>query len=139
VNYLLDTCVLSELVRPKPNAHLTEWLLSIPSDSAYLSVLTVGEVMKGVEKLPDSKRKNSLVSSYAALLNDYRDRILPVDMAVSEAWGNIQAQSEKSGTPMAAIDGLLAATAWVHKLLMVTRNEKDFPPSCVSLFNPWQT
>lgn len=94
--------------------------------------------MKGIEKLPESKRKNRLVRSYAALLNDYQDRILPVDMAISEAWGNIQAQSEKSGTPMPAIDGLLAATAYVHKLLVVTRNEKDFPPSCVRLLNPWE-
>ncbi len=74
---------------------------------------------------------------YATLLTDYQDRILPVDLAISEAWGKIQAQSEKLGTPMATIDGLLAATAMVRKLLVVTRNEKDFLPSCVSLLNPW--
>jgi len=138
VNYLLDTCVLSELVRPKPNAHLTEWLVSIPPDAAFLSVLTVGEVRKGIEKLPNSKKKKRLALWYATLLNDYRDRILPIDLAISEAWGNIQAQSEKSGTPMATIDGLLAATALVHRLLVVTRNEKDFLPSFVSILNPWR-
>jgi len=137
VNYLLDTCVLSELVKPHPNVTVIAWLASIPPETAFISVLTIGEVRKGIEKLPMSKKKVSLTQWLTTLLEDYHERILPIDLAISEAWGIIQATAEKAGTPMSTIDGLLAATASVHQFVIVTRNEADFLPSHLPLLNPW--
>ena len=137
MKYLLDTCVLSELVKPIPHLAVVEWLTAVSSDSLFISVITIGELRKGVVKLPESKKKVRLTLWLTTLMDEYRDRILPIDMTVSEQWGMMQATAEQAGTPVAVIDGLIAATALTHHLTVVTRNEQDFRPSKVSLFNPW--
>ena len=103
----------------------------------YLSVLTIGEIRKGIETLPESNKKVRLTLWLNTLLEDYNDRILPLDISIAEKWGVIQAHAETAGTPMTTIDGLLAATASVHQLVVVTRNTSDFEPSQVSFCNPW--
>jgi len=138
VKYLIDTCVISELVKPEPNPRVTNWLQGAPSDALFLSVLTIGEVKKGLAKLPDSKKKENLTLWLNALLMEYNERILPIDLTVSENWGIIQGNAEKAGTPMSTIDGLIAATASTHNLILVTRNENDFTPCQISLINPWK-
>ncbi|MCI5193571.1 MAG: type II toxin-antitoxin system VapC family toxin [Candidatus Electrothrix sp. AU1_5] len=138
MNYLLDTCVISELVKPRPNTAVTDWLARIPADRLFLCSLTIGELKRGIMRLTDSKKKNRLMMWLETLLADYGDRILPVDRAVAEAWGIMQAQAEDSGQRMSIIDGYIAATASVYQMTVVTRNEGDFSPSHQAILNPWK-
>ncbi len=98
---------------------------------------SVGEVKKGLVKLPESNRRERLTLWLNTLLDDYEDRILPVDLAVCENWGILQGHAEQAGRPMASIDGLLAATAHTHNMTLITRNERDFAPSHIPVVNPW--
>lgn len=138
MRYLLDTRVVSELVKPVPCDTVVGWLAAQHSDTLFLSVLTIGEIGKGLTKLVDSKRKERLTAWLNTLKQAYGDRILPIDPKVCESWGILQGNAEKSGVPMASIGGLIAATACTHHLTMVTRNEKDFAPSNITIVNPWK-
>ena len=138
MKYLLDTCVISELVKPRPNAAVTDWLTRTPADRLFLSSLTIGELKRGVIRLPESKKKSRLMMWLETLLADYGDRILPVDRAVAEAWGIMQARAEDSGKRMSIIDGYIAATASAYQMTVVTRNEGDFSPSHQAILNPWK-
>ncbi|MCI5208745.1 MAG: type II toxin-antitoxin system VapC family toxin [Candidatus Electrothrix sp. ATG2] len=138
MNYLLDTCVISELVKPRPNTAVIGWLARNPADRLFLSSLTIGELKRGITRLPDSKKKNRLMMWLDTLLADYGDRILPVDRSVAEAWGIMQARAEDSGKRMSIIDGYIAATASVYQMTVVTRNEEDFSPSHQAILNPWK-
>ena len=126
MKYLVDTCVISEIVKPCPNKSLLEWLRDTPSDRLYLSVLTIGEIRKGIAKLPSSKKKANLSEWLNTLIEDYKDQILPVDLIVSENWGEMQSSAEKKGLSLPTIDGLIASIARTHNLVLVTRNESDF-------------
>jgi predicted nucleic acid-binding protein len=137
VNYLLDTCVISELVKKSPDKNVLNWLKSTPSENLYLSVITVGEIRKGLSKLPESGRKDSLTKWLNALIEDYKNRILTIDLTVAENWGNLQGKAEKEGNPMPVIDGLIAAIAYTHNLVLVTRNVSDFEPGGIPVKNPW--
>ena len=137
MNYLLDTCVISELVKPTPDTNVIDWINNTPSERLYLSVITIGEVRKGLTKLPDSKRKDLLTNWLNSLLEDYDNRIYPINLTVTENWGIIQGKAEKKGTPMASIDSLIAATAYTYNLVLVTRNVRDFEASNLPLRNPW--
>ena len=138
MKYLLDTCVISELVKPVPNRNVIDWLNDIPSEALFLSVISTGEVRKGLTKIPDSKRKQRLTVWLNTLLEDYKERIFPIDLAIAENWGIIQGNAENAGTPMSSIDGLLAATAYTHNLTLATRNENDFISSKIPIINPWR-
>ncbi len=137
MNYVLDTCVVSELIKPLPAASVVEWLASVPAEHLFLSALTVGELKRGIMKLPDSKKKARLIAWLETLLADYQDRIVSVDVAVAEAWGTLQAQAEAAGQKMAIIDGYIAATASAHQMMIVTRNEDDFAVCRQDVVNPW--
>ena len=137
MRYLLDTCIMSELVKPLPNNQVLEWLNETSSESLFLSVLTIGEVQKGLSKLPKSKKKKQLTAWLSILLQDYKERLLPIDLLVAENWGRIQGEAEKTGTPLSTLDGLIAATAHTYNLTVVTRNESDFKPATVPIVNPW--
>lgn len=138
MKYQLDTCVISELVKPTPKRRVLDWLNATPSEDLFISVLTIGEIRKGLTKLPDSKRKARLTVWLNTLLEEYQERILPVDLIVAENWGVIQGNAEKEGTPMSSIDSLIAATVHTHNLILVTRNESDFIPSQIPITNPWK-
>ncbi len=138
MNYLLDTCVISELVKPRPNTAVTDWLARIPADRLFLSSLTIGELKRGITRLLESKKKSHLMMWLETLLADYSDRILPVDRAVAEAWGIMQARAEDSGQRMSIIDGYITATASAYQMTVVTRNEGDFFPSHQAILNPWK-
>jgi predicted nucleic acid-binding protein len=138
VKYLLDTCVISELVKPAPNRRVVDWLNEVSSKALFLSVITIGEIKKGLTKLPNSKKKERLTVWLNTLLNEYQERILPVDLMVAENWGVLQGNAEMAGTPMSSIDSLLAATTYTHNLTLVTRNESDFVPGITPIINPWK-
>jgi len=137
VNYLLDTCVLSELVKPAPNSNVIIWINGIPSERLFLCSLTIGEIRKGLTKLPESKKKEKLTDWLNTLLENYQDRIHSIDITVAENWGVMQGKAEKKGMPMSSIDSLISATAYTHNLIIVTRNENDFHTSNLSIINPW--
>jgi len=137
MNYLLDTCVISELVKPAPNRKVVVWLNELPSEALFLCAITIGEIRKGLTKLPDSGKKERLTLWLNTLLIEYRERIIPIDLTVCENWGVLQGNAEKAGTPMSSIDGLLAATTYTHNLTLATRNENDFTPANIPIINPW--
>ncbi len=139
MKYLLDTCLISELTKPAPNQGVSDWLRQTPAEHMCLSAITLGEIRKGLHKLAPSRRKNDLSTWFNTLLSDYQNQILPVDLAVAENWGVLQGLAEQAGTPMATLDGLIAATAYTHNLTVATRNERDFLPAQIPLLNPWKT
>ncbi len=136
MGYLIDTNVLSELRKKQPDRKVVTWVQQHPSESLFLSVLTLGEIRKGVEQLPDSVRKLSLLDWLTVELPNYFvGRVLPVNIDVADQWGRLSANA---GRPLAVIDALLAATAMHHHLTLVTRNTKDFADLDVNLLNPWE-
>ena len=138
MKFLLDTCVISELIARQPDSGLLEWIDNIAEERVYLSVITIGEIKKGIEKLPDSKRRSELVGWLEdELLVRFKDRLLPIDLNVMLVWGELTAGLEKKGRRMPAIDSLIAAIAAQGALSVVTRNETDFEHSGVPVINPW--
>ena len=140
MRYLLDTCVISELVSKRPNLHVVQWIDSIDSERVFLSVITVGEIKKGIEKLPDSARKQTLrVWLEDELMARFQGRILPIDTAAMLMWGELTAKLEQQGRKMPAIDSLIAAIALHEGAALVTRNEEDFRHTGVEIVNPWKS
>ncbi|PID75215.1 MAG: VapC toxin family PIN domain ribonuclease [Deltaproteobacteria bacterium] len=139
MRFLLDTCVISELSKKKPTPCVVKWISSVDENNLFISALTIGEIYKGIEKLPDSVQKSTL---YLWLTDDleerFHNRILSFDAATAAVWGTMQAQSELAGKPMPIIDGQIAATGSHHNLIVVTRNISDMKISGVSLYNPWE-
>lgn len=134
--FLLDTNIISELVRPRPDARVQHWISATDEELMHLSVLTLGEIRKGIVALKDPSRRVALETWLDSdLAIRFRGRILPVDGAVADRWGRIAAHAG-ARTPLPVIDGLLAATALHHNLTFVTRNTKDVDAVGVPLFNP---
>jgi len=135
VSYLLDTNVLSELRRKSPNSGVVEWFAKRPATTLYLSVLTLGELRKGVDGLTDTARRASLLDWLETDLPAYfTGRILPIDVHVADRWGRILAVP---GRTLPAIDSLIGATAAHYGLSLVTRNIKDFSGFGLDVINPW--
>lgn len=136
--FLLDTNCISELIRPRPERRVVEWIEATNEALLHLSVLTLGEIRKGVAELPRDVRRTRLESWLEIELQGrFAGRILAVDAAVANRWGVLAAESKRRGKPLAVIDGLLAATALQHDLTVVTRNAPDFVQVNVPVFNPW--
>jgi tRNA(fMet)-specific endonuclease VapC len=139
MRYLLDTCVVSELVARDPNQQVIDWIDGVDPEAIYLSVITIGEIRKGIEKLADSKRKSMLQQWLEdELLVRFSGRILPIDSGVMLTWGQMIGRLELSGKKMAAMDSLIAAIVSHGNLILVTRNEGDFQHSGVQIVNPWK-
>ena len=139
MNYLLDTCVISELIKPKPNSKVVKWLRSCRDENLFLSVLTIGEIQKGISKLPDSRKRNNLQKWMdAELILRFDRRILGIDFKIAQKWGEIQASAEITGTKMPVIDSLIAAIGLIHDLTIVTRDTSGMEKSGAKLFNPWK-
>ena len=139
MKYLLDTCVISEMIRQKPSISVVEWVRNRDEDDLYISVLTIGELHNGIEKLSDTIRKRHLHGWVEKdLASRFLGRILEVDLNVAIEWGKIQGRAQRAGKSMPAIDALIAATGIVHNLIVVTRNIADMKESGASLSNPWE-
>lgn len=135
MSYLLDTNILSETFKEKPSLHVIEWYNAVPSDSLFISVLTLGEIRKAIEKLNIGKRKSELILWLEHQLPSWFDnRILAITQEVADRWGYLCAHSKKT---LPAIDGLLASTALTHNLKFVTRNIKDFDLAGLEVINPF--
>ena len=135
MSYLIDTNVLSELRRKEPNPRVVAWLQARPRQSLFLSVLTLGEIREGLERVPEPARKQALLDWLEVELPNYFvGRVLAIDAATADRWGRLMAQAAR---PLPAIDALLAATALHNDLALVTRNTKDFAGLDVPLINPW--
>ncbi len=135
---LLDTNVLSEVQRPAPSPKVLSWLDTIDEDRAFISVASIAELRRGIALLEDGRRRAALAAWLAHDLPErFAGRTLPIDHSVAERWGDLMAQSRRTGVALSVMDGFFAATALANNLMLVTRNVKDFAVFGVRLLNPW--
>jgi len=138
MNYLLDTCFVSELIKARSDKNVIDWIEALEEERLFLSVLTLGEIEKGIAKLPLSLRKSNLKTWLEQdLVLRFENRILNITPEITRCWGDLQGELEKQGKPMPIVDGLIATTALVHDLILVTRNVSDVERSGVSILNVW--
>lgn len=136
--YLIDTNVISELIKPAPEANVVVWARKISPLEQYLSVLTLGELEKAIALLPSSTRRLQLTEwARTELPRQFLERVLPIDAKVATAWGELSAAGQAGGRRVPVIDGLLVATALAHRLTLVTRNVSDCAGRGVPVFDPW--
>ena len=136
--YLVDTNILSELTKPTP-APPVENFLRQSKDRVFVSVFSIGEIRKGIASLPVSNRRATLEDWLDnEIMPWFRDRVLPVTLAIAEHWGDLAAQLKAKGRSRPVVDAVLAATAFKHDLVLVTRNVKDFEDLGVTILNPWE-
>ena len=139
MKYLLDTCVISELIKKKPEKKVVSWISEIREKHLFLSVFTIGEIYKGICKLPEGKKKIKLLNWLNVTLNKrFKNRILDFDIPIAKKWGEIQGHSELMGKPISIIDSLISATAIVYNIVLVTINTRDMEYSGAILLNPWE-
>jgi toxin FitB len=136
--FLLDTSVLSEPMRPRPDPRVVGWIDSCDEALLFVSVLTLGEIRKGLASLPIGSRRSQVESWLADVREWFAGRILSVDEGIADRWGSVTAAARKLGRGVPAVDTLLAATALHHNLVLVTRNTGEVAGTGVSIFNPWQ-
>ena len=134
---LLDTCVLSELYKPEPLVTIYEAVNNVPDEHLFISVITMGEIGKGIALLPDGQRKQALLKWFTNIEYEYSERLFLTSGGRPAIWGKITAKAQQEGYVIHASDGLIAATALQHGLHLMTRNVKDFEPTHVMLINPW--
>jgi toxin FitB len=138
VRYLVDTCIISELVRKRPHKGVVAWVRRQDEPALFLSVLTFGEIEKGIAKLEDGARKEQLRNWVDHdLRRRFGGRVLPFDYEAACRWGRISGAAERAGSRIPVVDGMLAATALIHGLTLVTRNATDVAPCGVPVLNPW--
>lgn len=138
MNFLLDTCTISEPKQKKPNEKVLEWLDAQDEAKLYLSVLTIGEIKKGITRLDSSRKKVALEKWLDALRVRFSRRILPLTEKTFLVWGKIYGDLERHRFVLPAFDSLLEATALEHDFIFVTRNVKNFQQSQITILNPWE-
>lgn len=136
MNYLLDTCVISELTAKTPSRQVITWIDMVDDERLFLSVITIGEIERGIARLPESKRREVLHNwLHAELFARFQNHILPLSVDVMVTWGRLTAY----GRTLPAVDSMIAALANHHNLTLVTRNVKDFEGVDVQMINPWDS
>ena len=139
MKYLLDTCLISELVKKEPNPAVVNWLDGQDEQKLFLSVLNLGELQKGISKLPGGAKKDELQAWVALdLVERFTGRILEIDLETALSWGKLQGEAEQAGEKLPVMDALIAATAAAHGLVVVTRNVKDMERCGARVCNPWE-
>ena len=134
---LLDTCVISEVARPEPDARVMAWFEQLPDEELRLSVISVGEIQRGIDLLDPGARRDGLQVWLDGLVRSFGDRILDIDEPVARLWGTLGARARRAGNPKPPIDLLLAATSLHHRAVLATRNIADFEGTDVMLVDPW--
>ena len=138
MRYLLDTNVISELVARQPDQAVSTWIEALDQTAVYLSVITIGEIHRGIERLPESAKRDRLRAWLRDdLLVRFADRIVTIDVGVMLAWGSMVARLISEGRPLSGMDSLIAAQAIHHGYSLVTRNKSDFRGTGVNVMNPW--
>jgi toxin FitB len=137
MNYLLDTCFISELRKPEPKQSVTDWFSAVDEHCLYISALTIGEIRYGIALLTDDRKKKDLQAWLSRIEESFAELILPVDEIVAKKWGDMRACLQAKGVSISVVDGLLAATCYTNRLTLVTRNEKDFSATGIDIINPW--
>lgn len=138
MKYLLDTCLISELIKKEPNPAVVSWLDEQDEQKLFLSVLNLGELQKGISKLPEGTKKEELQAWVALdLVERFTGRILELDLETALCWGRLQGEAEQAGEKLPVMDSLIAATAAAHGLIVVTRNVRDIERCRVKVCNPW--
>jgi predicted nucleic acid-binding protein len=138
VTWLLDTNVVSEWTKPRPNPGVVAWLAEADEDRVFISVITMAELRHGIERLAAGSRRRRLDEWLRDELTlRFEGRILAVSVPVADTWGHLMARREAAGQPMSTMDAFIAATAVAHDLTLVTRNVADFEGSVKAIINPW--
>ncbi|MBN1962884.1 MAG: type II toxin-antitoxin system VapC family toxin [Deltaproteobacteria bacterium] len=138
MKYLLDTCVISEMIKKHPNKNIVTWIKNSDEDAIFLSVLTIGEIQKDISRLNDKQRCLQIQRWLDVDLKErFTQKILPISVEVALTWGEIEAKALAIGKPIPSIDGLIAATALTHNLTLVTRNVKDIKETGVKFLDLW--
>lgn len=137
--YLLDTNFVSELVRIQPKPSVAAWLDVADESLLYISVLTLGEIRKGLAEMPQGKRRTQLETWLESLRARFADRTLVIDSTIADRWGLLAAEAKLAGRALSVVDGLLAATALHHGFTLVSRNVRDFAHLHVPTLNPWES
>ena len=138
MSFLLDTNVVSEWARERPNEGVVAWLAAIDEDRVFLSVVTLAELRHGIQRLADGSRRRRLDTWLKdELAPRFEGRLLAIDPPVADRWGEIVAEREAAGLPIGVMDAFIAATARVHQLTLVTRNDSDFKATVKEIVNPW--
>jgi predicted nucleic acid-binding protein len=140
VKLLIDTNVLSEVRRPSPDVRVLSWLEELDEDRAFISVVSIAEIRRGIALMSDGRRREALAQWLAEdLPQRFDQRVLPVDQPVALAWGDLMGVTKRSGRGLSSMDGLIAATAIAGELALATRNTKDFEGFGIELVDPWTT
>ncbi len=138
MSFLLDTCAISELTKPDPNAGLMRWYQVTDETDLYLSVISLGEIQRSIAVLADSKKKRALVQWVQTdLVHRFTERILPFGLEEAIQWGTLLSSAQRKGKPAPVVDAMIAATAVQHDLAVVTRNTRDFVRYPLKIENPW--
>ncbi len=137
MTYLFDTNAVSEITRPRPDPGFQAWLATVRPMDSYISVLTVGELRRGIANLPHGRKRDLLESLNRELVGGFQERVLPVSAEIASFWGDMSGRARNRGRAIAVVDGLIAATAIIHDLTVVTRNLWDFDPTECRTLCPW--
>ena len=138
MNFLIDTNVVSEWTKPRPDSGVVAWLAEADEDRVFISVITLAELRYGIEKMPPGARRNRLDAWVSEQLPArFEARVLPIDAEIADTWGHVMARGRAGGRPVGTMDAFIAATAERYRLTLVTRNVADFDALGVGLINPW--
>jgi len=139
VKYLLDTNIISEFISKNPNKHVVDYILTIDENNLFLSVVTIGEIKAGIEKLDAGSKKEKLLHWLEYdLLKRFQDRIVSINIDTMLEWGKTNQRLKKLGTPLPIMDSLIGVTCKVENMVLITRNEKDFKNMDIEIINPFQ-
>jgi predicted nucleic acid-binding protein len=137
VSFLLDTNVVSELIKPHPNRSVIDWMDTIEEHRLFLSVVTFAEISNGIELLPPGRRRDRLEAWVEEVAARFHDRVIPIDRQIAAAWGVMSVRRRRVGSPIDPLDAFFAATSEIHGLILATRNVRDFELLGIDVFNPW--